>query len=192
MILLLINICQFTISCSYWKFDFRGGWYRPPPSSIVWSVSKYTTHMDSKRLHKFACNFTDPNFWVDNMAWSKPQLSDKKLPDNPLKGINKLTKVTFRLQVTKVHFKIVGSDCSYAHNFLALNRVLIDLIASKSCWKKLDFTCKINCKMKRKSCQKWRWKNATHRNSIGIEIKVTRVRSQIIRRSKNNIRIFLI
>ena len=72
---------------------------------------------------------------------------------------------------TKVHFKIVGSDCNFAHNFLVWTRVLIILIAFDSWRKKLDFTCKIKWKMKKKRCQKWRWKNATHRNSIDMTFK---------------------
>ena len=74
-------------------------------------------------------------------------------------------------KTTKVHFKIVGSDCNFAHNFLVRTRVLIILTALERWWKKLDFTCKIKWKMKRESCQKWRWKNATHRNLIAMTFK---------------------
>ena len=35
-------------------------------------------------------------------------------------------------RVTKVHFKIVGSDCNFAHNSLLRTRVLIILIAFES------------------------------------------------------------
>ena len=75
-------------------------------------------------------------------------------------------------KIIKVHFKIVGRDCSFAHNFLVWPRMLIILIALESWWKILDFTSKIKWKTKKKSCQKWRWKNATHRNLMFFDMKV--------------------
>ena len=114
----------------------------------------------SSTRHWKELKYTKNLFFVASLSWTTGILAGKFLPSSVI-----------CIAVIKVHFKIVGSDCNFAHNFLVWTQVLKILIAFESCWKKLDFTCKIKWKMKKKSCQKWRWKNTTHRNLIAMAFK---------------------
>ena len=78
----------------------------------------------------------------------------------------------------KVHFKICGSDYSFAYNFLAWSRLTKISVALESWWKILDFTWKINQKNKTKRREKWRWKNATHWNLMSMALQITWVVAQ--------------
>ena len=75
---------------------------------------------DSKRLHNSHVISLTLIFGL--ITWPDPIFSSvvKKLPDNPHKGINKLTKVTFRLHVTRMTRETACGFCKFLREVLSI------------------------------------------------------------------------
>ena len=104
-----------------------------PNSWMTWTKSrpivclKIHDAYDSKRLHNSHVISLTLIFGL--ITWPDPNFSSvaKKLPDNPLKGINKLTKVTFRLQVTRMTREMACGFCKFFREVLSIKSYSTEL-----------------------------------------------------------------